>query len=202
MDKIIKSTLTNIAGFYDQRQVGNMGPLGFRRSTNLKNLLNCLNRLIEEQVIIPNISTFLDLGCADGRVNIFFSYLMKTSIGIELDEWTLDEYQPLKAKLGIQLKKAGLMAPPKNIHLFQGDAIREKIYNTIGNQTGCFFEDIDIFYTYLMLNAEIAELIVKKAKKGAIFMIYGLDRIMPHYDGLHLLKGLSPLEGILAVYRK
>ena len=202
MDKIIKSTLTNIAGFYDQRQVGNVGPLGFRRSTNLKILLNCLNRLIEEQIIIPNISTFLDLGCADGRVNVFLSYLMKVSIGIELDEWTLDEYQPLQDKLDIKLKKAGLMAPPKNIHLFQGDAIREKIYNTIGNQTGCFFEDIDIFYTYLMLNAEIAELIVKKAKKGAVFMIYGLDRIMPHYDGLHLLKGLSPLEGILAVYRK
>jgi hypothetical protein len=33
-------------------------------------------------------------------------------------------------------------------------------------------------------------------------MVYGLEKIMPRYDGLDLVTSEKPLEGILAVYRK
>ena len=72
MDFPTKSSLKKLAGFFDARQVGDVGPLGFRRSTNLTTLLACAERLITENIIMPGRSAFLDLGCADGRVNLFF----------------------------------------------------------------------------------------------------------------------------------
>ncbi len=45
-------------------------------------------------------------------------------------------------------------------------------------------------------------MIAEKEKKGAIFMVYGLHRILPQYEGLSLLGHISPLEGILALYQK
>jgi hypothetical protein len=33
-------------------------------------------------------------------------------------------------------------------------------------------------------------------------MVYGLDRILPKYEGLQLLEDVSPMEGILALYQK
>ena len=49
---------------------------------------------------------------------------------------------------------------------------------------------------------EFSELIVRKAKKGAIFMVYGLDKILPKIKGLELLTPQKPLEEIIALYRK
>ena len=63
------------------------------------------------------------MGCADGRVNVLLSYLVKISIGIELDEWTLDEYMPLKTMLEKKLGKDHLSPPPENIFLFHGDSM-------------------------------------------------------------------------------
>jgi hypothetical protein len=144
----------------------------------------------------------MDLGCGDGRLNVFLSYLVKTSIGIELDEWTLKEFDQLRAKLEDTLKRHGLIIPPDNIRLFHGDATDETVHETIMQETGVPFEEFDIFYTYLVMHEEFARLIARKAKSGSILMVYGLDKILPKYDGLQFLEDFSPMEGILALYQK
>lgn len=109
------ATLAKVAEFYDCKKVGDVGALGFRRSTDLMSLLSCLPTLLDAGLIVPRESRFLDLGCADGRVNVLFSYLVKSSIGVELDEWTLDEYAPLRKELERWLRRAELLRPPENI---------------------------------------------------------------------------------------
>lgn len=202
MDNLIKKTLDRVARFYDDRKVGDIGPLGFRRSTDLMKLLVCLERLLEEKIIEPDKTKFLDLGCADGRVNVFLSYLVKSSIGIELDEWTLDEYEPLRSKLDEKLHNERFLSPQKNISLFHGDSTDKTVHETIVRQTGIGFEDFDLFYTYLIMHEEFAELIAEKAKTGSVFMVYGLHKILPRYEGLQHLDLFSPMEGVLALYQK
>jgi hypothetical protein len=201
-DEQLKETLVKVAEFYDQRKVGEVGPLGFRRSTDLMTIFNCLDRMLDKRIIKPYKTMFMDLGCADGRLNVFLSYLVKISVGIELDEWTLEESNPLKAKLNENLKMDGLIATPDNIRLFHGDATDEMVHETIMRETGVPFEKFDIFYTYLVMHEEFARLVARKAKSGSILMIYGLDKILPTYEGLHLLEDISPMEGILALYQK
>ena len=202
MEEQLQKCLVRVARFYDNRKVGDVGFLGFRRSTDLSILLSCLGPLLDEKIIVPNESLFLDLGCADGRVNVFLSYLAKFSIGIELDEWTLDEYMPLRSELDKVLKEDDLLTPPENIFLFHGDSMDEDVHSAVTSKTGISFEQFDLFYTYLIMHEEFAGLIVEKAKKGAIFLIYGLQKILPRYQGLRLLEYISPMEGILAFYRK
>jgi hypothetical protein len=150
---------------------------------------------------MPERSTFLDLGCADGRVNVFLSYLMKASVGVELDSWTLEEYGPLKAELERDLEAEGLPVPPENIHLFHGDSTSPAVQERIRRDTGIPLEAFDLFYTYLVMHEEFAALVREHARPGAVFMVYGLDKIIPSYPGLELMDSLSPLEGILALYR-
>jgi hypothetical protein len=202
MDGSTKKSLKKMAGFFDARQVGNVGPLGFRRSTNLKTLLACAERLIGENIIRPGRSAFLDLGCADGRVNLFFSYLARFSVGVELDEWTLDEYGPLRKELLETLKTSEMVLPKENVHLFHGDAMDEAVHERIVQETGMEIADFDLFYTYLIMHEEFASMLFEKAKKGAIYMVYGLHKILPRYKGFRLMKELSPMEGILALYEK
>ena len=52
------------------------------------------------------------------------------------------------------------------------------------------------------MHEEFADLIRAKAKRGAIFMVYGLEKVLPRYPGFQLLGHLSPLEGIIALCRK
>lgn len=202
MDTLLKKSLIKVAQFYDRRKVGDGGPLGFRRSTDLEMLLACVERLLDEKVLDPKTSLFLDLGCADGRVNVFFSYLVKLSVGIEMDEWTYEEYTPLRSKLEGVLKGNGLLLPQNNIFLFHGDSTEERVHQTIIRDTGVGFEEFDLFYTYLVMHEEFAELIAKKAKQGSIFLVYGLHDILPSYQGFRHLSHISPMEGILALYRK
>jgi hypothetical protein len=202
MDNNLRKTLSRVARFYDERKVGDVGPLGFRRSTDLMKLMACLERLLDERIIDPDQTRFLDLGCADGRVNVFLSYLVKSSVGIELDEWTLDEYAPLRSKLDGVLNNEGLLSPPENLSLFHGDSTDTVVHETIARQTWVGFDEFDLFYTYLIMHEEFAELISERAKTGAFFMVYGFNKILPKYQGLQLLKHLSPMEGILAFYRK
>ena len=202
IDEGVKKALHGVARFYDLRKVGDVGPLGFRRSTDMDILLACTDLLLEEKILIPSRTRFMDLGCADGRVNVFFSYLVQTSAGIELDEWTLDEYAPLKSQLEGSLEKNGLRLPPDNIYLFNGDATERDTHEKIATRTGLPFEEFDLFYTYLVMHEEFASLIRKKAKSGSVFMVYGLDNIMPRYKGFRLLDHLSPMQGILALYQK
>jgi hypothetical protein len=49
---------------------------------------------------------------------------------------------------------------------------------------------------------EFAELIAQKAKKGSVFMIYGLERVLPKLDGLQLLTPGKLIQGIIALYQK
>ena len=202
LDKNIEKSIRKVASFYDSKKVGDTGPLGFRRTSDLSRVSACLNELIRWDVIVPNKSLFLDMGCGDGRVNVLLSYLVKISVGIELDEWTLDEYAPIKKELESELKRDSLPLPPDNISLFHGDSMNGETHESIYLKTGARFEDFDIYYTYLTMYEEFADLIIRKGKKGAIFMIYGLDRIMPSLDGFDLLTEDMPMQGILAVYRK
>ena len=200
-DKETERTLSYVAKFYDSRKVGDVGPLGFRRSSDLEILLMCMKRLVKEGLLGPE-STFLDMGCGDGRVNVLMSYLAKASVGVEMDEWTLDEFEPLKKQLEQALEAARMKLPPHNIYLFHGDACDEVLHKRIARNIGLSFRDFDVFYTYLVMHEEFSRLIAKKAKPGAIFMVYGVDKVLPSYNGLRLMKELSPMEGILALYRK
>ena len=202
MDDNLTKTLDRVARFYDERKVGDVGPLGFRRSTDLIKLMSCIHRLLDEKIIDPAETRFLDLGCADGRANVFLSYLVKTSVGIELDEWTLDEYAPLRSKLEGVLKNERLRCLPENIFLFHGDSTDTAVHETIGRETGVEFEQFDLFYTYLVMHEEFAEMIAKKAKRGSVFMVYGLHNILPKYKGLKPIDSISPMEGVVALYRK
>lgn len=195
-------TLREVARFYDRRKVGDAGALGFRRSTDLGLLLSCLDRLTKSHLLLPGRSTFLDLGCADGRVNVLLSYVVKLSVGIELDEWTLEEYGPLIGELEAALAKERLPLPPKNIFLLHGDSLDKASHELIRQETGTGFEQFDLFYTYLTLQEEFAGMIAEKAKPGAVFMVYGLGRIFPRFKGLRLLTPQGPLQGVLALYRK
>jgi hypothetical protein len=154
------------------------------------------------KIIKPHETLFMDLGCGDGRLNVFLSYLVKTSVGIELDEWTLKESDPLKAKLKEELMLDGLDTPPDNILLFHGDAAEHTVYDAILRDTGIPFDRFDIFYTYLVMHEEFARLIARKAKKGSVLMVYGLDRVLPAYEGMRLMEDISPMEKILALYQK
>ena len=202
MDGSTRNSLKKVADFFDARQVGDVGPLGFRRSTNLGTLLACTERLVAENIIRPGRSAFLDLGCADGRVNLFFSYLARFSVGVELDDWTLDEYDPLRKELVETLKTSEMVLPRENVHLFHGDARDEAVHDRIVQETSMEIADFDLFYTYLIMHEEFARMLSEKAKKGAIYMVYGLHKILPRYEGFRLMKELSPMEGVLALYEK
>ncbi|MFC1822568.1 hypothetical protein ACFL9T_07660 [Thermodesulfobacteriota bacterium] len=201
LDDRSRIILLKIAHFYDLRKVGHVGALGFRRSTDLARLVSCFDELISREILIPHKTLFLDMGCADGRVNVLFSALAKKSIGIELDEWTLEEYLPLRQQLEETLREEHVSLPVNNIMLFNGDAMDESLYERITNQTGVSFDQFDLFYTYLTMQDEFAALISKRAKKGSVFMVYGLEKVLPKFDGLRLLTP-QPLAGILALYQK
>jgi hypothetical protein len=202
LDERLQKTLRRIARFYDQRKVGDSGCLGFRRSSDLARLVSCLFSMIDSGLLVPGASSFLDMGCADGRVNVMLSYLTKVSTGVELEEWTLDEYFGLKEELESVLDKEGLLLPPKNIYLFHGDSMDPALHERVRHKTGLGLDAFDLFYTYLTMQDEFAALIRQEAKKGALFMVYGLERILPRFGGLRLLNPGNPLEGILALYRK
>jgi hypothetical protein len=195
-----KAALMRVAGFYDRKKVGDAGFLGFRRSSDLTRLVACLFTMVREGLLVPACSSFLDMGCGDGRVNVLLSYLTRKSVGVELDEWTLDEYSALRRKLDTLLAEESLPLPPGNISLFHGDTMEPALQEKISREAGVSFDAFDLFYTYLTMQEEFGDLIARKARKGALFMVYGLDRVLPRFDGLRLLG--PPLEGIVALYQK
>ena len=201
IEEIVKGTLLTVARFYDRRKVGDVGSLGFRRSSDLAKLVACLDWMVERRVLVPQSSCFLDLGCADGRVNVLLSYLVRKSVGIEIDEWTLEEYEPLRKSLDSALSQDQLLLPPENISLYLGDSTDESLHQRIDHETGLGFEDFDLYYTYLTMQEEFAGIIRQKARSGAVFMVYGLGRIVPRLPGFRLLSE-KPLEGVLALYEK
>ena len=202
LDKLLERTLLQVVEFYDGRKVGDVGHLGFRRSSDLSKVFSGLNTMIDQGLFAPGAPLFLDMGCADGRVNVLMSYLAKTSVGIELDDWTLDDDRPLRQELEALLGEKRLLLPQKNIFLFHGDSTDESLHDRIHRETGVRFDQFDLFYTYLTMQEEFAELIARKARPGALFMVYGLEKILPRFTGLHLLTPERPLAGIMALYQK
>jgi len=202
LDEDLRKTLLKVAQFYDQRKVAHKGYLGFRQSSVLTRLVDCVDYLINHSLLIPQQSLFLDMGCADGRVNVLLSYLVKQSVGIEVHDWILDEYAPLKKALEIALREHDLQSPPHNISLIHGDTLDAAVHETLTERTGVCFEEFDLFYTYLTMLEEFAELIAQKAKRGAVFMVYGLERVLPKLDGLQLLTPGELIQGIIALYQK
>jgi len=200
--EMVEQTLLQVVEFYDRRKIGDVGHLGFRRSSDLSKVLSCLKTMIVQGLFAPAEALFLDMGCADGRVNVLMSYLAKASIGIELDEWTLDDYGPLRKDLDALLAEKGLRLPQKNIFLYHGDSMDESLHDRIQHETSVSLDQVDLFYTYLTMQVEFAELIARKAIPGALFMVYGLEKIIPRFPGLRLLTSERPLEGIIALYRK
>jgi hypothetical protein len=92
--------------------------------------------------------------------------------------------------------------PPKDIFLYHGDSMDESLHDRVHHETGVPFDQFDLFYTYLTMQEEFAELIARKAKLGAFFMVYGLEKIIPRFTGLRLLTSARPMEGIIALYQK
>jgi len=198
----LRTTLKAVARFCDERQVGDVGSLGFRRSTELGKLLPCLDSLVSDRILVPGETRFLDMGCADGRVNLLLSWLVCRSVGVELDDWILDDHVGLKRDLEVELSRRGLPPVPGNIQLFEGDTTDDALHERIEDATGLAFEEFDLFYTYLTMQGEFADLIARKARSGSVFAVYGLERIQPRFPGLELITPGRALNGILALYRK
>ncbi len=196
------SAMEAVARFCDERQVGDVGALGFRRSSELGRVLPCLERMAEDRILIPGETRFLDMGCADGRVNLLLGYVTRLSAGIELDDWILDDYSGLRHGIETELSGLGLLPLPDNIRLFSGDSTDDRLHDRIEAETGTSFKAFDLFYTYLTMHEEFAALIAGKARPGAVFAVYGLERIQPRLPGFELLTPQRALNGILALYRK
>ena len=198
----LNKTITLINNFYDSCKVGHEGSKGYRKSTDLVKLSGCIQELLSLGFIKLGRTIFADLGCADGRVNVIMSYVVRKSIGIEIDSEILSEFTPRKEALLVELRKKNLVLLPDNIALFQGDSLETSMYQRTRAVVGIRFSDIDLFYTYLTLHDLFAEKIAAEAKKGALYMVYGFNKILPHYQGLQLLIPDVASKGIAALYLK
>ena len=203
MDDVrLKQTVACIADYYDSNKVGYVGHEGYRKSTDLAKFCKCIDKLVALGYIEPQHTTFLDLGCADGRVNVLMSYFVKSSLGIEIDPEILAEYRQRKKELTLELKRKNLLQPPDNISLFKGNSLETATYDLIENSIGVRFERIDLFYTYITLHDLFAAKIAEEGKQKALYLVYGFNRILPRYQGLEILIPDVASQGIVALYGK
>lgn len=203
MDDVrLKQTVACIADFYNGCKVGYVGHEGYRKSTDLVKFARCIDELVNLGFIDPNRTLFLDLGCADGRVNVLMSYYVKRSMGIEIDPEILAEYNPRKEELGHKLRRANLIQPMDNITLFRGNSLEAATYEQIETTINVRFEEIDIFYTYITLHDLFGAKIAAEAKPKALYLVYGFNKILPRYQGLELLIPDLASQGIVALYGK
>jgi SAM-dependent methyltransferase len=203
MDDVrLKQTVACIADYYDGNKVGYVGHEGYRKSTDLAKFCKCIDKLIALGYIEPQHTTFLDLGCADGRVNVLMSYFVKRSVGIEIDPEILAEYRQRKKELTLELQRENLLQPPDNISLFKGNSLETATYDLIENSIGVRFERIDLFYTYITLHDLFAAKIAEEGKQKALYLVYGFNRILPRYQGLEILIPDVASQGIVSLYAK
>ena len=198
----LAAALDFVCDFFDRRKAGEAGPDGFRRSTDLGTLRPGLERLAAAGILSADRTNFLELGCADGRVNLLVGYLVKSSVGIELEDWILEEHERIRAELEVGLTEKDLLPLTGNLSLFLGDAAGDEVYERIRARTGLAFEDFDVFYTYLWMQTEYARMIAERAEPGAVLLVYGPDRLRSGLEGLRLVEELSSTKDRLAVYRK
>lgn len=194
--------LAALVDFFDTCRVGYEGCEGYRKSTDLGKLLASVRELERQGLIDGDRTVFLDLGCADGRVNLLISPFVKWSLGIEIDPIILGEYEPRRRDLEERLRSANLPLPADNTRLLLGDSLDEENFERFEEACGIRFEDVDLFYTYITLHDLFAEQIAARAKEGALYLVYGFSRILPRYDGLELVMPDVASQGIMALYRK
>ena len=201
-DSRLQQTIATIADYYNGCKVGYVGHEGYRKSTDLAKFGKCVDELVALGYIEHQHTTFLDLGCADGRVNVLMSYFVKSSVGIEIDPEILAEYRQRKKELTLELQRENLLQPPDNISLFKGNSLETATYDLIENSIGVRFERIDLFYTYITLHDLFAAKIAEEGKQKALYLVYGFNRILPLYQGLELLIPDLASQGIVALYGK
>ena len=201
-DVLLKQTVACIADYYNGCKVGYVGHEGYRKSTDLVKFARCIDELLSLGFIDPNSTLFLDLGCADGRVNLLMSYFVKRSVGIEIDPEILAEYGQRKRELTFRLQHKDLLQPPDNISVFQGNSLEAATYQQIASTINVQFEEIDLFYTYITLHDLFGAKIAKEAKPKALYLVYGFSKILPRYQGLEILIPDVALQGIMAIYGK
>ena len=201
-DSRLQQTIATIADYYNGCKVGYVGHEGYRKSTDLAKFGKCVDELVALGYIEPQHTTFLDLGCADGRVNVLMSYFVKHSVGIEIDPEILAEFSPRKRELSHRLQSENLIQPPDNISLFNGNSLEAATYDLIENSIGVRFERIDLFYTYITLHDLFAAKIAEEGKQKALYLVYGFNRILPRYQGLEILIPDVASQGIVSLYGK
>jgi hypothetical protein len=200
--KEVRRTVSLIADYYDGCKYGCEGFEGFRKSTDFRKFLECIRVMLNGGLIESGRTLFMDLGCADGRVNLLMSYFVKMSLGVEIDSDILAEYGPRRSELEEMLAKEGMAPPPSNIALFAGSSLEDATYRRIYESAGVHFEDIDLFYTYITLHDLFGEKISRGAKPGALYLVYGFSKVLPRYDGLRLIDPDVGGQGIAALYKK
>ncbi len=198
----LRETLAVIADYYDRCKYGCRGNQGYRKSTDLGKFTECAKDLLSRGIVDPGRTLFLDLGCADGRVNLLMSYFVRCSLGIEIDPEILAEYGPRSGALTSRLREAGLIQPPGNVELFAGSSLDDSMHGEIHRRTGVSFSDVDLFYTYITLHDLFAEKIEQEAREGALYLVYGFSRVLPSYTGLETVIRDVGGQGIAALYRK
>ncbi len=198
----LRKTVDLIARYYDGCKVGHVGHEGYRKSTDLAKFGKCIDELLALGYIEPQHTTFLDLGCADGRVNVLMSYFVKRSVGIEIDPEILAEYSQRRKELTLKLQHSNLLQPIDNISLFQGNSLEAATYDLIESSIGVRFERIDLFYTYITLHDLFAAKIAEEGKQKALYLVYGFNRILPRYQGLEILIPDVASQGIVSLYGK
>ena len=198
----LRKTISLIAEYYNGYKVGYQGNKGYRKSTDLVKLGRCIDALLALGLIDPQSTAFLDLGCADGRVNVLMSYFVRLSMGIEVDAEILNEFGQRRNDLTRRLRRSNLITPPNNIFVVQGNSLESAAYQRVKKNTGVRFNDIDLFYTYITLHDLFAEKIASEAKEGALYMVYGFSKILPRYPGMKTLVPDLASQGIVALYGK
>lgn len=201
-DSRLAETIAFIARFYDSRKYGYEGLEGYRKSADLRKFTFIIEELRRLNLLRRDRTVFLDLGCADGRVNLLLSYFVRKSLGIEIDSLILDEYEPRRQGLIWELEGMDLLAPPGNISLFAGSSLERLTYDRIAEQTGIHFTDVDLFYTYITLHDLFGEMIASNARDGALFLVYGFHKVLPRYDGLEILIPDVGSQSIATLYRR
>ncbi|MBW1980466.1 MAG: hypothetical protein JRJ12_04545 [Deltaproteobacteria bacterium] len=198
----LAQTIATITDFYNARKYGYEGFEGYRKSTDLTKLTSCVRALQSQGLLEAQRTVFLDLGCADGRVNILLSYFVKYSLGIEIDGEILAEADGRLAKLQARLEDAFLLPVPGNVTLLSGDSLQSEPYVEFKKKLGVHFSDVDVFYTYITLHDLFAAKIAREAKAGALYLVYGFNKVLPQYEGLQLIDPDLAGQGIVALYRK
>ncbi len=201
-DHLFPRALSTVAEFFDGNKTGVYGNQGEFKSTDLAALGRCLSLLHRNGMLDACKTVFLDLGCGDGRVAAYMAYWVQNALGIEIDEDMIIRFQYRYQRVLELLDASDLPAPPGGIHVIQGDALSEQTYARLQEECGQGFQDVDVFYTHFTLHDLYADLIAKRAKPGAVYLVYGLNEILPEYPGLHRVFPGRAVHGILGVYQK